>query len=755
MKCLNYKLLLCAVILCVVFFSKEKISAQVNSGGEPMSSLIQLNPDFSTVTMPSFDVQKLLDEDKAVSQLPDMPFRYGTNFDVKLNLNNSGTWTNLNDGSRIWRLGIKSENAFSINLFLSDFYMPKGATMFVYNPDKSMKIGALTELNNNKDNELAIAPTTGSVIIIEYYEPVYSVGKGRLEISKVVHAYKDILGPNSVTEEPCNVNINCPVGAPWVEQKRAVTRITFVQGGGSYLCSGSLINNALNNRVPYYLTAEHCAPDNHNSMVFYFNYESPTCVGTTGNLGQTVSGATLKASNFDTDFRLVQFNSAVPSAYNAYYDGWDRSNTQPTNEIAIHHPGGANKKISIDYNPAQTVTGFGGRLVNGFWLVTWDVGMTEGGSSGCPMYDQNKRVIGQNLGGTTANCASPQTVYKYFGKFSESWAHGGASSNQLKDWLDPNNSGIQTLDGIDDVTGIAPVSNFTSNIQALPIGGGTVDFYDLTSNGPTTWSWSFPGGTPSTSNVRNPTGISYTATGAYTVSLTTTNSFGSNLKTFVNYITVAGVTLNSFVLQSPPTNTTIQVSQADPSTVQFKWGTANPSSSVYYKFKLRKVGTTADVPFNSDNNGRDSVITFRKSNLDSIAQSLGTTGDSVYCIWKVTGYNGLDSVTSNQFVVTIRRNTIGINQISSTVPEKFSLYNNYPNPFNPVTVIKFDIVKSQNVKLRVFNMLGEEITVLVDQNLTPGSYSVDFNAGSYSSGMYFYRLETQGFSDTKRMVLVK
>lgn len=755
MKCLNYKLLLCAVILCVVFFSKEKISAQVNSGGEPMSSLIQLNPDFGTVTMPSFDVQKLLDEDKAVSQLPDMPFRYGTNFDVKLNLNNSGTWTNLNDGSRIWRLGIKSENAFSINLFLSDFYMPKGATMFVYNPDKSMKIGALTELNNNKDNELAIAPTTGSVIIIEYYEPVYSVGKGRLEISKVVHAYKDILGPNSVTEEPCNVNINCPVGAPWVEQKRAVTRITFVQGGGSYLCSGSLINNALNNRVPYYLTAEHCAPDNHNSMVFYFNYESPTCVGTTGNLGQTVSGATLKASNFDTDFRLVQFNSAVPSAYNAYYDGWDRSNTQPTNEIAIHHPGGANKKISIDYNPAQTVTGFGGRLVNGFWLVTWDVGMTEGGSSGCPMYDQNKRVIGQNLGGTTANCASPQTVYKYFGKFSESWAHGGASSNQLKDWLDPNNSGIQTLDGIDDVTGIAPVSNFTSNIQALPIGGGTVDFYDLTSNGPTTWSWSFPGGTPSTSNVRNPTGISYTATGAYTVSLTTTNSFGSNLKTFVNYITVAGVTLNSFVLQSPPTNTTIQVSQADPSTVQFKWGTANPSSSVYYKFKLRKVGTTADVPFNSDNNGRDSVITFRKSNLDSIAQSLGTTGDSVYCIWKVTGYNGLDSVTSNQFVVTIRRNTIGINQISSTVPEKFSLYNNYPNPFNPVTVIKFDIVKSQNVKLRVFNMLGEEITVLVDQNLTPGSYSVDFNAGSYSSGMYFYRLETQGFSDTKRMVLVK
>ncbi len=240
-----------------------------------------------------------------------------------------------------------------------------------------------------------------------------------------------------------------------------------------------------------------------------------------------------RASNFDTDFRLVQLNQPVPSGFNVFYNGWDRSGLNPVSEIAIHHPGGANKKISIDNQPAQSVTGFGGRLVNGFWLVTWDEGMTEGGSSGCPMFDQNKRVIGQNLGGTPANCINPQGVQKYFGKFSESWAHGGSSFNQLKEWLDPNNSGVQTLDGIDDVTGVAPVANFTSNIQILPLGGGLVDFFDMSTNGPVSWSWSFPGGTPSTSNVRNPSGISYTATGLYTVSLTATNSFGSNIKTFV------------------------------------------------------------------------------------------------------------------------------------------------------------------------------------------------------------------------------
>ncbi|MBK8981849.1 MAG: T9SS type A sorting domain-containing protein [Ignavibacteria bacterium] len=89
------------------------------------------------------------------------------------------------------------------------------------------------------------------------------------------------------------------------------------------------------------------------------------------------------------------------------------------------------------------------------------------------------------------------------------------------------------------------------------------------------------------------------------------------------------------------------------------------------------------------------------------------------------------------------------------LPEKFNLYNNYPNPFNPSTNIKFDIIKNDRVLLSVYNMLGEKVATLVDQNLTPGSYNVDFNASSLSSGMYFYRLETQEFSETKRMALVK
>jgi lysyl endopeptidase len=743
-------------VLVFLFIFISKAFPQINVGGEPMSSLLQLNNNFSSVTLPSVDTKKALEEDAAVSNVEGIPFRYGLVIDVDFNLNNSGTWNTLSDGSRIWRLGIKSNDAKSLNLFFNNFYMPKGAYMFVYDMNKSRVLGAFTEINNSVDGQFATALIFGNYTVIEYYEPVYAKDNGRLSISKVVHAYKDISGNNTFLELPCNININCPIGAPWVDQKRSVARMTFTEGGSGFLCTGSLINTTLNDRTPYFLTAEHCAADNWSSLVADFNYESPTCIGTSSGPTQSISGATLMASNLPTDFRLLKFNNPIPASINAYFNGWDKSGASPVNETAIHQPGGAIKKISVDDNPAVTSGGISGNyLSNGFWRVVWDHGMTEGGSSGCPLYDQNKRVIGQNLGGIVAQCENPQAVWKVFGKISESWAYGGSSTNELKDWLDPNNSGVATVDGINDLTGVAPVSNFTSNLQSLPIGGGSVDFYDLTTYDPASWSWSFPGGTPSTSTDRNPTGISYTATGAYSVSLTTTNSFGSNMKTLVNYIKVAGVTLTPISLQSPPTGTTVMVAQNDPTLYTFNWSSSTADPSVIYLFKIKKIGLNPEFTFTGNNDGHDSAISMRKSFMDSLAVTMGLTGDSVRCTWRAAATNGLDTVLTGTFTVNIRRETVGINQISSNVPDKFNLYNNYPNPFNPKTVIKFDISKSELVKLEIYNMLGEEVTTLVNQNLTPGSYSIDFDATGLSSGMYFYRIEAQDFSMTKRMVLVK
>ena len=134
---------------------------------------------------------------------------------------------------------------------------------------------------------------------------------------------------------------------------------------------------------------------------------------------------------------------------------------------------------------------------------------------------------------------------------------------------------------------------------------------------------------------------------------------------------------------------------------------------------------------------------------------MGTTNDSVRCTWKATVYNGLDSLNSNGFLVTFVRNPIGIQQISSNIPNKFALYNNYPNPFNPATIFKLDIAKTQIVKFTIYDMLGREVIVLQDGILQAGTYSLNWNASSFASGVYYYKMETESFSGVKKMVLVK
>ncbi len=93
--------------------------------------------------------------------------------------------------------------------------------------------------------------------------------------------------------------------------------------------------------------------------------------------------------------------------------------------------------------------------------------------------------------------------------------------------------------------------------------------------------------------------------------------------------------------------------------------------------------------------------------------------------------------------------------VSSEVPNSYSLQQNYPNPFNPVTNIEFSVPVQSFVKIVVHNVLGKEISVIVNENLKAGTYKADWNAANYSSGVYFYKLETESFTETKKMILIK
>ena len=124
--------------------------------------------------------------------------------------------------------------------------------------------------------------------------------------------------------------------------------------------------------------------------------------------------------------------------------------------------------------------------------------------------------------------------------------------------------------------------------------------------------------------------------------------------------------------------------------------------------------------------------------------------NSVY----ITGSSS--SAATQDDIVTIKyAQSVGITSISSTIPDGFKLSQNYPNPFNPTTKIKFDITKESFVSLKIYNSLGNEVAVLANNKLAVGTYEADWNAASFPSGIYYARINAGGFTDVKKMMLVK
>ncbi len=116
-------------------------------------------------------------------------------------------------------------------------------------------------------------------------------------------------------------------------------------------------------------------------------------------------------------------------------------------------------------------------------------------------------------------------------------------------------------------------------------------------------------------------------------------------------------------------------------------------------------------------------------------------------------YTGGDG--SGDTYISLTNVHLPVNKIESETPTKYELYQNSPNPFNPVTIIHFDLSKPGEVLLKIFDINGREIAILVNEKLFAGKYEVSWNGSNYTSGVYFYKLETENFINTKRMILLK
>ncbi|MBS1551737.1 MAG: choice-of-anchor J domain-containing protein [Bacteroidetes bacterium] len=137
----------------------------------------------------------------------------------------------------------------------------------------------------------------------------------------------------------------------------------------------------------------------------------------------------------------------------------------------------------------------------------------------------------------------------------------------------------------------------------------------------------------------------------------------------------------------------------------------------------------------------------------SLSQFAGQRVYIGFRYWMNTTQDGLLCYIDNVFVGN--RSSIGINQINTGIPSKFALNQNYPNPFNPTTKIKFDLAKSTNVKMTVFNSLGQKVLNVFEGFKPAGTYEATFDGSSLASGTYYYKIETDYFTETKKMQLVK
>ncbi len=438
--------------------------AQQSNGGTPLSFLVNEieSQEFDLHEFAPLDFFQIDQEDQLRSNEGQLEL-FSRYIETDFTLLNSGTFHMLDNGDRVWRLKITAREAQATNFLYNNFHLADNSVLHIYSSDRSMVLGGFTSANNKEVGLFATGNVLGESVILELFEPYSDIGENVISINKIGYVYRnafaEVSGELRGGSDPCQVDVTCSEGNNWTDEEKGVVRILLTSNQGQGWCSGSLVNNTSLDCAPYVLTAWHCGEDSspaqYNQYIYYFNYQASSCGASNPAGTQSFTGSTRLAysndggGNSGSDFLLTEITSSLPSSLDVYYNGWNANTNASSSGVGIHHPSGDYKKIST-YNNSLTSSQWGS--ANGsHWRVIWTAtanghGVTEGGSSGSPIFNADGLIVGQLTGGSSF-CDSPNSP-DFYGKMSYNWDdNGNQDFEQLKFFLDPTNSGVLTLNG--------------------------------------------------------------------------------------------------------------------------------------------------------------------------------------------------------------------------------------------------------------------------------------------------------------------
>lgn len=391
---------------------------------------------------------KAIDAARAVKGSGPALFAVTVPLDVGLE---GGVWDAIDANTLRWRTRVYSATARSLLMDFSRFQLPAGAELRIYDVDGRAVQGPYTSHNNSPEGGLWTATVPGETAVIDLQVPKAMRDQVQLQLGRLGHGYKNERDLGSSGE--CNIDAICSLGNNWRNEIRSAVKLQIPVGGGFVgVCSGTLVNNLAQNDKPYVLTADHCGIGDAGSpasgVVVYWNFQNSSCGGIPdASDTQNQTGATLRASDRDTDLSLIELNQAPSTVFNVYYAGWDASGTGGDSGVTIHHPSGDAKKISeftTSLARSSVTIEDGGPSIPA-WRVNWSQATTEQGSSGSGLWNQNRQIVGV-LSGGAASCDN-LSGSDYYARLETQWLANNTAAGQLKAWLDPANTGTRKVAG--------------------------------------------------------------------------------------------------------------------------------------------------------------------------------------------------------------------------------------------------------------------------------------------------------------------